>query len=138
MARLASRAGSNAFPGSSRQGFPSAGVSCSIRRMSSPPGIPAPPRRGLITAGLIVGSLLSLAPLVGMAGTVIGMMNAFQALGTSGAGDTAQLSTGIGEVLVSTVVGLILFVPGVVILTLSIIHYRRAKKRIAAAQTPPQ
>jgi biopolymer transport protein ExbB/TolQ len=105
--------------------------------MPSPPEIPAPPRSGLITAGLIVGSLLSLSPLVGMAGTVIGMVKSFQALGTSGAGDTGQLSVGIGEVLVSTAVGFVLFIPGVVILTLSIIHYRRAKKRIAATQSPP-
>ena len=105
--------------------------------MTSPPETSAQPRSGLITAGLIVGSLLSLSPLVGMSGTVIGMMKSFQALGTSGAGDTAQISIGIGEVLVSTVVGFVLFIPGVVILTLSIIHNRRAKKRIAAAHSPP-
>jgi hypothetical protein len=126
------------FPDPRGKAFPRPGFGALFARVSSPPEIPAPPRSGLITAGLIVGSLLSLSPLVGVLGTVIGMMKSFQALGTSGAGDTAQLSVGIGEVLVSTIVGFVLFIPGVVILTLSIIHYRRAKKRIAAAQTLPQ
>jgi biopolymer transport protein ExbB len=106
--------------------------------MSSLPETPAPPRRRLITAGLVIGTLLTLSPVFGLLGTVVGMMNAFQALGTQGAGDTGQLSVGIGEVLVSTIVGLILFIPGVVILTLSIIHHRRAKRVIAALQTPPR
>ena len=106
--------------------------------MSSPTETPAPPRRRLIIAGLIVGSLLTLAPVFGMLGTVVGMMSAFRALGTTGAGDTEQLSVGIGEVLVSTMVGMILFIPGVVILTLSIVHYRRAKKASALLQTSPR
>ena len=105
--------------------------------MSSLPETPAPPRRGLITAGLVIGTLLTLSPVFGLLGTVVGMMNAFQALGTHGAGDTGQLSVGIGEVLGSTIVGLILFIPGVVILMLSIIHHRRAKRPTDALQTPP-
>ncbi len=64
------------------------------------------------------------------------MMKAFNAIGVEGAGDTGQLSVGIGEVLVSTAVGLALFVPGVILLTISIIHYGRAKRTALPPQVP--
>ena len=102
--------------------------------MTPPPPTPAPPRRGLITAGLVVGALLTLSPLFGMLGTVVGMMTAFDALGTHGAGDTEQLSVGIGGALVSTAIGWVLFVPGIILLTISIIHYRRTKRLALAPQ----
>jgi biopolymer transport protein ExbB len=50
-------------------------------------------------------------PMVGLVGTVWGMMGAFSSLGQSGAGDTAALSHHIGEVLVATASGLIVAIP---------------------------
>ena len=64
------------------------------------------------------------------------MMKAFNALGVEGAGGTGKLSVGIGEVLVSTAVSLALFVPGVILLTISIIHYGRAKRTALPPQVP--
>src|SRR5688572_20266915 len=123
MARQASCAGREARSHRRPQGFPSAPELCFTHRVTPPPPTPAPPRRGLVITGLIVGTLLTLSPLFGLLGTVVGMMKAFNAIGVEGAGDTGQLSVGIGEVLVSTAVGLALFVPGVILLTISIIHY---------------
>lgn len=51
------------------------------------------------------------APMVGLLGTVVGMMGAFAALGESGAGDTSKLSGHIGEVLVATASGLFIAIP---------------------------
>jgi len=51
------------------------------------------------------------APMVGLTGTVIGMMGAFDALGASGAADTAKLSEAIGHVLVATAAGLFIAIP---------------------------
>lgn len=50
-------------------------------------------------------------PMIGLLGTVVGMMGAFSALGESGAGDTSKLSGHIGEVLVATASGLFIAIP---------------------------
>ncbi|SKB03067.1 biopolymer transport protein ExbB [Prosthecobacter debontii] len=50
-------------------------------------------------------------PMIGLTGTVTGMMNAFETLGTSGVGDPSKLSAAIGEVLVATASGLFIAVP---------------------------
>ena len=41
-------------------------------------------------------------PMIGLTGTVTGMIRAFESLGESGIGDPSQLSGAIGEVLVAT------------------------------------
>lgn len=50
-------------------------------------------------------------PMIGLTGTVTGMMSAFSTLKTSGAGDPAKLSGAIGEVLIATASGLFIAVP---------------------------
>ncbi len=50
-------------------------------------------------------------PMVGLLGTVSGMKRAFNNLGTSGIGDTARLSSSIGEVLMATASGLFIAIP---------------------------
>ena len=54
----------------------------------------------------IVATLTSLGTLVGLLGTVIGMIKSFQALSASGAPDSTELSTGISEALVNTAFGI--------------------------------
>jgi biopolymer transport protein ExbB len=50
-------------------------------------------------------------PMIGLIGTVSGMIAAFDTLGTSGIGDPSALSHAIGEVLVATFSGLLIAVP---------------------------
>lgn len=50
-------------------------------------------------------------PMIGLTGTVTGMMRAFATLGTSGVGDPSKLSAAIGEVLIATASGLFIAVP---------------------------
>ena len=50
-------------------------------------------------------------PMLGLLGTVTGMMRAFSTLGASGIGDPSQLAGAIGEVLVATASGLGLAIP---------------------------
>jgi biopolymer transport protein ExbB len=50
-------------------------------------------------------------PMIGLLGTVTGMIKAFANLGTSGIGDPAGLSAAIGEVLVATASGLLIAIP---------------------------
>lgn len=54
----------------------------------------------------IVATLTTLGTLVGLLGTVLGMIKSFQALSASGAPDSTELSTGISEALVNTAFGI--------------------------------
>lgn len=51
------------------------------------------------------------APMIGLLGTVTGMIKAFERLGAAGIGDPSGLSAAIGEVLVATASGLIIAIP---------------------------
>ena len=50
-------------------------------------------------------------PMIGLLGTVTGMIKAFSTLGASGIGDPSSLSGAIGEVLVATASGLVIAIP---------------------------
>ncbi len=54
----------------------------------------------------IVATLTTLGTLVGLLGTVIGMIKSFQALAQCGAPDSTELSTGISEALINTAFGI--------------------------------
>ncbi|MBR6285128.1 MAG: MotA/TolQ/ExbB proton channel family protein [Muribaculaceae bacterium] len=54
----------------------------------------------------IVATLTTLGTLIGLLGTVLGMIKSFQALAQSGAPDSTELSTGISEALVNTAFGI--------------------------------
>jgi biopolymer transport protein ExbB/biopolymer transport protein TolQ len=66
-------------------------------------------RRGLAT----IATVGSTAPFVGLFGTVIGIVNAFHEIGTSGRGGIATVSTGIAEALVTTAFGIMVAIPAV-------------------------
>ena len=51
------------------------------------------------------------APMIGLLGTVTGMISAFAVLGSAGIGDPSSLSAAIGEVLVATASGLFIAIP---------------------------
>ncbi len=55
---------------------------------------------------VIIATLASVSTLIALLGTVLGMIRAFSAMGTTGAPDTAALSTGISEALVNTALGI--------------------------------
>ncbi len=54
----------------------------------------------------IIATLASVSTLIGLLGTVLGMIKAFSALANAGAPDTAALSTGISEALINTALGI--------------------------------
>jgi biopolymer transport protein ExbB len=54
---------------------------------------------------VIISTIASIATLLGLLGTVIGMIRAFSALATAGAPDAVALSTGISEALINTALG---------------------------------
>ncbi len=54
----------------------------------------------------IIATLVSIGTLMGLLGTVTGMIKAFGGLGASGAPDSAALATGISEALINTATGI--------------------------------
>lgn len=66
--------------------------------------------KGTLTLALIT----SLAPLLGLLGTVWGVMLAFFAMAESGSANIAELAPGISSALLTTVVGLIVAIPSTI------------------------
>jgi biopolymer transport protein ExbB len=54
----------------------------------------------------VIATLAPIGTLVGLFGTVLGMIKAFAALATAGAPDAVALSTGISEALINTALGI--------------------------------
>ncbi len=54
----------------------------------------------------IIATLASVATLIGLLGTVIGMIKAFAAIANAGAPDAVALATGISEALINTALGI--------------------------------
>jgi biopolymer transport protein ExbB len=57
----------------------------------------------------------SAAPLLGLLGTVTGMINTFKLITVFGSGDARTLSSGISEALVTTEFGLIVAIPSLLL-----------------------
>ncbi|MGZ6163142.1 MAG: MotA/TolQ/ExbB proton channel family protein, partial [Myxococcaceae bacterium] len=66
-------------------------------------------KRGL---GLLA-TVGSTAPFVGLLGTVMGIVNAFQSMALTGSGGLGTVSAGIAEALITTAFGLLVAIPAV-------------------------
>lgn len=58
-----------------------------------------------------LGTIASIAPLLGLLGTVIGMIKVFAAITAQGVGDASILAGGISEALITTAAGLSVAIP---------------------------
>jgi biopolymer transport protein ExbB len=72
-----------------------------------------------LTKGLLFIKVVSVvAPLMGLLGTVTGMIQTFQVITLYGAGDPKMMAGGISQALMTTVLGLVVAIPMVLIHTL--------------------
>jgi biopolymer transport protein ExbB len=66
--------------------------------------------RGLVVLEIIVG----IAPLLGLVGTIAGMMTVFGDVGQTGLNDAAKLAAGIALILRATLIGLLIAIPSLI------------------------
>ncbi|HHZ78678.1 MAG TPA: flagellar motor protein MotA [Candidatus Lambdaproteobacteria bacterium] len=59
----------------------------------------------------ILATVSSAAPFIGLFGTVLGIINSFQSIGTTGVTSLASVAPGISEALVATAAGLLAAIP---------------------------
>ncbi len=72
-----------------------------------------------------LGTIAAISPLLGLLGTVLGMVEVFTAITTEGVGDAGALAGGISEALITTAAGLTVAIP-------SLIGYRYFRSRVDA------
>ncbi len=72
-----------------------------------------------------LGTIASITPLLGLLGTVIGMIKVFSAITAHGVGDPGVLAGGISEALITTATGLSVAIP-------SLMFYRYFRGRVNA------
>jgi biopolymer transport protein ExbB len=70
-----------------------------------------------------LGTVAAISPLLGLLGTVIGMIKVFAAITASGVGNPGVLAGGISEALITTAAGLIVAIP-------TLICYRMLRSRV--------
>ena len=63
----------------------------------------------------LLASVISISPMLGLLGTVTGMIRAFANISKYGTGDTAIVADGIAEALLTTAAGLMIAIPVIVI-----------------------
>src|SRR5690606_41852051 len=62
-----------------------------------------------------LGTIAALAPLLGLLGTVIGMIKVFSAIMLHGSGNASVLAGGISEALITTAAGLTVAIPALIL-----------------------
>ena len=68
-------------------------------------------RRGIS----VLASVGSTAPFIGLLGTVVGIISAFQGIAATGSGGLSAVSAGISEALIETALGLAVAIPAVLV-----------------------
>ncbi len=70
-----------------------------------------------------LGTIAAISPLLGLLGTVIGMISVFSAITTHGVGNPAVLANGISQAMITTAAGLSTAIP-------SLVFYRYFSRRV--------
>jgi biopolymer transport protein ExbB len=86
-------------------------------------------RRGLP----VLASVGSVAPFVGLLGTVLGIISAFQGIAATGSGGLSSVSAGISEALIETALGLAVAIPAVLAFNYLSTIVARDEQALAAA-----
>lgn len=66
----------------------------------------------------ILGTMAAVAPLVGLLGTVTGIMRAFADMSATGSGSPSVVAAGVAEALITTAIGIMIAVPALMLYNL--------------------
>jgi biopolymer transport protein ExbB len=80
----------------------------------------------------VIPMLAKIAPLLGLLGTVTGMLATFDVISVFGTGNARAMADGISEALISTETGLIIAIPGLYMANFLKRRAERLKQRIAS------
>ena len=64
---------------------------------------------------VVLNTIGNIAPLLGLFGTILGMITAFEAIAAAGTGDPKVVAGGISQALVTTAAGLAIAIPSIVV-----------------------
>ncbi|OGS24739.1 MAG: hypothetical protein A2297_01730 [Elusimicrobia bacterium RIFOXYB2_FULL_48_7] len=64
---------------------------------------------------VVLGTMSNVCPFIGLFGTVIGIIRAFQSLAVTGSGGPAVVAAGLSEALLATAAGLAVAIPSVIL-----------------------
>lgn len=81
----------------------------------------------------VIGVLAAVAPLMGLLGTVTGMIATFDVLAVFGTGNAKAMAGGISEALITTQTGLLVAIPGLYMKGFLDRRARTLKQRVTAA-----
>ncbi len=70
----------------------------------------------------VLGAIANITPMMGLLGTVFGMIKAFTVISQSGTGNPGLVASGISEALITTAAGMVVGIPALVLY-----HYFRGK-----------
>ena len=77
----------------------------------------------LLTSNLrVLGAVANITPMLGLLGTVFGMIKAFHVISQSGTGNPQLVASGISEALITTAAGMLVGIPA-----LALYHYFRGR-----------
>jgi len=67
---------------------------------------------GLLARFDLLGTLIKICPLLGLLGTVLGMLEVFDALATTGSNNPRSMAAGVSKATVSTLAGMVVAIAG--------------------------
>jgi biopolymer transport protein ExbB len=80
----------------------------------------------------LIGALIKICPLLGLLGTVLGMLEVFDALAATGSNNPRSMAAGVSKATVSTLAGMVIAIVGLLATTLSERRAIAARDRLPA------
>jgi len=80
----------------------------------------------------LIGTLIKVCPLLGLLGTVIGMLEVFDALAATGSNNPRSMAAGVSKATVSTLAGMVVAIVGLLALSLSERRAQAARESLAS------
>jgi biopolymer transport protein ExbB len=80
----------------------------------------------------LIGTLIKICPLLGLLGTVLGMLEVFDALAATGSNNPRSMAAGVSKATVSTLAGMVVAIFGLLANTISERYALSARERLPA------